>query len=104
MNDRNHWNSICGAVVILLEPRTLKRVTSHPNSVDYDEPQLLRVTLSSPADKETVLLSFIRLHNSSLEMRLLPSILWNDRPKANSNCEDICTSDQKRAIFALLGS
>lgn len=99
IDDRSQWDSICTALGIRTDPTMLKRIARHPNSVHYGEPRLLRVTLNSADETETVLLSANRLSKTSSEVRILPDVPWKERSKDGSIQEGNKKHHDKRVVI-----
>ncbi|CAH8556431.1 unnamed protein product [Dicrocoelium dendriticum] len=99
-DDRNQWSSICEAIGIRVEPAMLQRVARHPTSVHSGEPRILRVTLNSADERETVLLSAVRLSNSPSGVRILPDLAWKDRAKEAVEQRSVATRNSKKLILA----
>ncbi|CAH8562758.1 unnamed protein product [Dicrocoelium dendriticum] len=67
------------------EPTTLSRIARHPNSLRYGEPRLLRVTLHSAEETESILLAANRHQRASNGVCILPYIPWKERSKDMNN-------------------
>ncbi|CAH8521043.1 unnamed protein product [Dicrocoelium dendriticum] len=64
---------------------TLRRTARQPNSLHYVEPRLLRVTLHSADETESILLVLNRHHRASNGVCTLPDIPWKERSKDMNN-------------------
>ena len=74
----HHWNNLCKLMGTSVNPISLTRLSRKPESAHAGEPRLLRVTLRTMSDVETILLAS-HILKDDVDTRIHPDIPWSTR-------------------------
>lgn len=97
--DQAQWQAICKSMNVNVVPENMVRLTRPPQSPHAGEPRLLRITLRSIADTESVLLSAYLLRNTSSAIRITPDTPWSERRARKQDDFDWKSDIDAKSIF-----
>ena len=93
------WHDICSKMGLSIEPKSLTRLYRPQTSPHAGSPRMLRVTLNSSTEVESVLLSSFLLQKASSNIRIFADVPWSQRQanRLDPNCAK--ASRDKKSVF-----